>query len=356
MQAMPATSRRSFMTTSSPTGAAAAWPLQLAVGTVLLVVGAASAAAGLQLAAPIACSPADGCSIQNHVDVKPGPGVQDFSCGVLAYDGHRGTDFQVPDLKRMRAGVPVLAAAAGVVREVRDGMPDTGKRAYDASGDKARALGNAVAVDHGSGWSTFYGHLRQGSLRVRMGERVTTGQALGEIGLSGSTEFPHLHFELRRGGAVVDPFTGGAGGAACGDASGSLWDAAARAAWPYAPTGVLCAGWAAAAPDRDALLDDCERPHGLNRSSPAIIAWIEVYGLRQGDRIRITISAPDGSMVAQSTGVIERDAARRFRYAGKKRTTGAWPQGVYRARHEVLRGAQDPARTVLDISREVELR
>jgi len=73
-------------------------------------------AAELQLGLPVACSPEDDCSIQNHVDLKEGPGVRDFACGVLTYDGHRGTDFQVRDLARMRAGVPVVAAAAGVVR------------------------------------------------------------------------------------------------------------------------------------------------------------------------------------------------------------------------------------------------
>ena len=84
-------------------------------------LNAAASAAELRLASPLACGPAEGCSIQNYVDAEPGPGVQDFACGVLSYDGHRGTDFQVPDLKRMRRGVPVLAAASGVVRDVRDG-------------------------------------------------------------------------------------------------------------------------------------------------------------------------------------------------------------------------------------------
>lgn len=97
------------------------------------VAMAGVSAADLQLALPLVCSPEDHCSIQNHVDLKPGPGAQDFGCGVLTYDGHRGTDFQVRDVERMRAGVPVVAAAPGVVRSARDAMPDTGKKAYDAT-------------------------------------------------------------------------------------------------------------------------------------------------------------------------------------------------------------------------------
>ncbi|MBK8106157.1 MAG: M23 family metallopeptidase [Betaproteobacteria bacterium] len=317
---------------------------------------AAASAAELRLASPLACGPAEGCSIQNYVDAEPGPGVQDFACGVLSYDGHRGTDFQVPDLKRMRRGVPVLAAASGVVRDVRDGMPDTGKQAYDARGEADRALGNVVALDHGSGWTTFYGHLRQGSLKVRPGDRVAQGQVLGEIGLSGSTEFPHVHFELRHEGKVIDPFTGAAPGMACGGTTGSLWAEATRAERPYVATGIICAGWSAAALERAAVLEDCERPADLTRTSPAIVAWIEAFGLRKGDEIRITVSSPDGSTLAQSAHVVDRDAARRFRVVGRKRTAAEWPAGVYRARYLVVRQSPSGAQTVLDHARDVEVR
>ena len=330
----------------------------LLVGAAVCLTAVASAASAAQprLASPLACGPADGCSIQNYVDVESGPGVQDFACGVLTYDGHRGTDFQVPDLKRMRAGVPVLAAASGVVRDVRDGMPDTGKQAYDARGEADRALGNAVALDHGSGWTTFYGHLRQGSLKVRLGDRVARGQVLGEIGLSGSTEFPHVHFEVRHKGKVIDPFTGAAPGLACGGTSGSLWGAAAHAELPYVATGTICAGWSPAAPDRAAVLEDCGRPAGLTRSSPAIVAWIEAFGLRKDDEIRITVSAPDGSVLAQSAHVVDKDAARRFRVVGRKRTAAVWPAGVYRARYQVVRQAQSGTQTVLDFARDIDVR
>ena len=341
---------------SGPSTATGRMPNVIRLAGAAVCLTAAASVAQPRLASPLACGPADGCSIQNYVDVEPGPGVQDFACGVLSYDGHRGTDFQVPDLKRMRGGVPVLAAASGVVRDVRDGMPDTGKQAYDARGEADRALGNVVALDHGSGWTTFYGHLRQGSLKVRPGDRVAQGQVLGEIGLSGSTEFPHVHFEVRHKGKVVDPFTGAAPGSACGGTSGSMWGATARAELPYVATGTICAGWAAAAPDRAAVLDDCDRPAGLTRSSPAIVAWIEAFGLRKGDEIRITVSAPDGSVLAQSAHVVDRDAARRFRVVGRKRTAAEWPAGVYRARYQVVREAQSGTQTVLDLARDADLR
>src|SRR3546814_12280892 len=57
-----------------------------------------------------------------------------------------------------------------------------------------QGLGNAVVLDHGNGWRSYYGHMRRGSIAVKKGDRVQTGQALGLVGMSGLTEFPHLAF------------------------------------------------------------------------------------------------------------------------------------------------------------------
>jgi hypothetical protein len=165
-----------------------------------------------------------------------------------------------------------------------------------------------------------------------------------------------VHFELRHQGKVIDPFTGAAPGMACGGTTGSLWAEATRAERPYVATGLICAGWSAAAPDRAAVLDDCERPAGLTRTSPAIVAWIEAFGLRKGDEIRITVSSPDGSVLAQSAHVVDRDAARRFRVVGRRRTAAEWPAGVYRARYLVVRQSPSGAQAVLDLARDVDVR
>jgi hypothetical protein len=318
----------------------------------LAAAGGARAAAP-QLAVPIDCRPQDGCSIQNYVDLDRGPGVRDFGCGVLTYDGHRGTDFQVRDLGRMRAGVPVVAAAPGVVRAVRDEMPDTGKAAYVAAGESERALGNAVVIDHGDGWTTSYGHLRRGSVGVRPGERVAAGQPLGLVGLSGDTEFPHVHFEVRKDGQVVDPFVGGGAGAACGETAASLWSAQARARLPYTPTGVLCTGWSDAAVDRTAVLDDCDRAVMLSTQSPALVWWAEIYGVRKDDRLRVEVLGPDGAVLGTTTATVAKDRAREFRYFGKPRPAGGWSAGRYRAHLVLTRADGSP---VLDVTREVELR
>jgi len=64
-------------------------------------------------------------------------------------------------------------------------------------------LGNTVKVDHENGLATVYGHAR--SLRVRKGQRVRRGEALGEVGRSGRTTGVHLHYEVRQGDTPVNP-------------------------------------------------------------------------------------------------------------------------------------------------------
>lgn len=59
--------------------------------------------------------------------------------------------------------------------------------------------GNYVLIDHGNGEYSLLGHLQQGSLQVKAGDRVTRGQAVARIGSSGSSNNPHVHYELRNG-------------------------------------------------------------------------------------------------------------------------------------------------------------
>jgi murein DD-endopeptidase MepM/ murein hydrolase activator NlpD len=63
--------------------------------------------------------------------------------------------------------------------------------------------GNAVVLDHGRGVFTGYWHLQK--LEVKAGDRVVAGQMLGEVGSTGLSTGPHLHWEMRVRGVAVDP-------------------------------------------------------------------------------------------------------------------------------------------------------
>jgi len=65
--------------------------------------------------------------------------------------------------------------------------------------DRRRLLGNAVALSHGNGEFSYYGHLQQLSLQVNVGEMVKRGALLGRVGNSGNSPGPHLHFHLMEG-------------------------------------------------------------------------------------------------------------------------------------------------------------
>ena len=63
--------------------------------------------------------------------------------------------------------------------------------------------GNEVVLELAPGVFAFYAHLQPGSIRVQIGETVTTGQVLGLLGNTGNSTAPHLHFQLADGPDVL---------------------------------------------------------------------------------------------------------------------------------------------------------
>lgn len=108
------------------------------------------------LALPVRCDLGESCWIVNYVDHDPSPAVSDFACGKHTYDGHKGTDFAIRDMKVMAQGVPVMASAAGTVIATRDGERDVDVNAIGRDAVKGKECGNAVLVDHGFDWQTQY--------------------------------------------------------------------------------------------------------------------------------------------------------------------------------------------------------
>ena len=98
-----------------------------------------------------------------------------------AYVYHEGLDMIVT------RGTPVLATGDGVV----------------TSAASDRATGNTVRIAHAGGYETVYAHLE--SMNVSAGQRVRAGQRIGNVGMSGQAFAPHLHYEVRREGKVMDP-------------------------------------------------------------------------------------------------------------------------------------------------------
>ena len=307
----------------------------------LLVLLSAAAPAKPRLALPIACTPGTDCFLQNHVDRDPGPGAGDFRCGAQTYEAHTGTDIRlVNDAARLR-GVDVLAAAPGRVVRLRDGEPDISVKAPGAPPVAGRECGNGVVIDHGGGWETQSCHLARGSIRVRVGQEVAAGQPIARVGLSGNTEYPHLHLTVRQGTRTVDPFLPDAGAACSARADGSgLWTSAAAAALAYRPGGaVLNAGFADGPVDNARV--EAGGPPRPGRTSPALVAYVRAINLKGGDRPVLTLTGPDGKVLARSESApLDRSKAQWLVYVGKRMPPGGWPPGLYRADYAVLRNSQ----------------
>ncbi|MEV5259198.1 M23 family metallopeptidase [Streptomyces anulatus] len=122
-----------------------------------------------------------------------------------------------PVVRRNRAfpafGTPLLAVADATVVRASDGQRDHLSRnslpalAYlmliegnvRSIVGAHRVIGNHVILDLGEGTFAVYAHVRRGSLQVKAGDRVRAGQWLGQVGNSGNTTEPHLHFHLMDG-------------------------------------------------------------------------------------------------------------------------------------------------------------
>lgn len=63
--------------------------------------------------------------------------------------------------------------------------------------------GNLIIVDHGFGYQTWYAHLQ--GFRTKLGKRVVRGEVIGEVGSTGKSTGPHLHYEVHVKGQVVNP-------------------------------------------------------------------------------------------------------------------------------------------------------
>ena len=284
----------------------------------------------ITLSLPIACEPGVDCWVVNYVDVDPGPGREDYRCGEMSYDGHKGTDIGLANDSRIEENIPVLAAAAGKVVGTRDGEEDLGTAGIEAAKAAGKECGNGVRIDHGDGWATQYCHLRKGSIVVRQGQEVSAGEVLGAVGLSGMTEFPHVHLSVVHGDKVVEPFRGVLdGGAACGLGRQPLWDDQTLASLVaiQAPT-LLDTGFFDRVPDSSVAAAGDASVTSLPPDAEAVVVWYRAVGIEPGDTGRITLTAPDGTVVADDTRTFDSVKAVVFQAIGIKNGGTTFPDGL----------------------------
>jgi len=129
-------------------------------------------------------------SAAGYITPLPGKTKSNITTGYYGYANHGGVDFACS------AGTPVLAVKAGKV---------VISRALKRPNGSYKSYGEYIVIDHQDGTMTLYAHMLPNSRTVGENTWVAQGQQIGQVGTTGNSTGNHLHFEVRIGGARVNP-------------------------------------------------------------------------------------------------------------------------------------------------------
>lgn len=305
------------------------------------------AAQAFEMAMPLDCKMGVECVVQNYVDHDPAKGAtaySDFTCGSLSYDDHKGTDIRAVNHAVMQRGINVLAAADGRVLGARDGVEDGAPVVENVE------CGNGVRISHKGGWITQYCHMKKGSIRVKEGDILKTGDVLGQMGLSGNTAFPHMHIQVEKDGQIMDPYSRTAMNRACAKTqSATLWNAEAAELLAYKPTGLLGVGFTTQKPKDGEIQQGKHRYKHLSGAEPVLLFWAEMYGVQAGDEAYIALRNPDKVVIAEQRQVITRNRAVQNYFVGKSNKEGMWGAGAYTGIITLMRAGEPVIKRVFTV-------
>lgn len=333
----------------------------------------------LKFSMPIDCDYGKTCFIQNYVDMNsskpantttttPTPTTisatdVDYTCDNMTYHEHNGTDFRLIDYKQMEQGVKVLAAATGTIKAVRDSEDDFAYKELGAYGIKDKACGNGVVITHANGFETQYCHLKRNSVAVQVGQSVQQGEVLGQVGMSGKTEFPHLHISIKQNDQALDPFTGVAPKEdfACVpqlttatnatpnttiaviksidqmDTSNALWDSQTLQKLTYIDMAILNFHITDQMPQPDLARKGYYRENEINSTSKYIILWVDIMSPNKNDKLVFNIVDQANKVVLNNSRAVDKNLAQSFMYVGKKLGTTKLDPGIYTAKITIYR-------------------
>ncbi len=227
--------------------------------------------------------------VVNYVDLDPGPGILDWDCHAVSYDGHQGHDIIVRDFVEMDEGRFALAAAPGTVIDVADGNFD--RNTQSPLPDPP----NSVVVQHGDGSYAYYLHLAKWSTLVYAGQSVLEGQPLGLIGSSGSSTDPHLHFETQQSSVVYEPSAG-----ACRTGT-SLWKTQMPNVYDN-PVAAYDLGQTTVVPTQIALKSRPPNVTHIRQTAftPPHYVWYKLTDVHVGDTSRVIWRRPDNTVYSDT--------------------------------------------------------
>ncbi len=241
---------------------------------------------------PLDCVYGETCVVEDYVDADPTDRQHDFTCGLKSRNGHRGTDFALMSDAKLADNVQVLAAADGIVQATRDGV-----------------------------------------LEVQTGDAVTAGTPLGVVGMSGQSNFAHLHFTVLNDGQVVDPFSPTPKDT-CGWDGETLW----LTDLPYSTTGLFTASFTTWMPRMAHVQSGAARRVDATPQDDLLLYGFAFYA-ETGDQMAFEATGPDGPIFAD-TVTIDKGQPQLFRTFGRKAPDGGWKPGDYTGTVKLTRDGQ----------------
>lgn len=318
----------------------------------------------LDLTQPVDCKYGKDCFISNYFDHEENPNVfKDHVCGAMSADGYKSTDFMLRNVAQMKDGVNVVAGDEGVVKAARNDVADVNVELSGVGAVKGRECGNGVVIEHKRGYETQYCHLKRDSVTVKRGDKVEKGQVIGQVGLSGLTNFPYLEFTVRMNGKPIDPFTGedvvsGKAEVACDSLDiYPLWDKVTERNLTYINTTLLSSGFSSKVPNALGAREGKYTQAKIYNNTKLLSFWVDILGTSVGDKLRITVYDPVGTEIYNDTKTLIADKRHLFQFVGVKLDAdkASWAVGQYVGKVELISSASGKDKAVINSSTLVDL-
>ena len=124
-----------------------------------------------------------------------------YCTSITSYYGYR--IHPVYKTKKFHSGVDIGAVYGDTIMAAASGTVSLVSEPVEGKNKGGSGYGNYCVIDHGNGYTTLYGHARD--IYVKVGQKVSRGKAIGEVGSTGTSTGAHLHFEVRVNGSTANP-------------------------------------------------------------------------------------------------------------------------------------------------------
>ena len=124
-----------------------------------------------------------------------------YCTSITSYYGYR--IHPVYKTKKFHSGVDIGAGYGDTIMAAASGTVILVSEPVEGKNKGGSGYGNYCVIDHGNGYTTLYGHARD--IYVKVGQKVSRGKAIGEVGSTGTSTGAHLHFEVRVNGSTANP-------------------------------------------------------------------------------------------------------------------------------------------------------